>query len=54
MEIEYFLGGNKRRRRAAVAEIEPLNFIIGTEDCSNNQEYCNGPLKAGRAYKLVF
>ncbi|XP_052259992.1 tyrosine-protein phosphatase 10D-like [Dreissena polymorpha] len=45
-------GGNKRRRRAAVAEIEPLNFIIGTEDCSNNQEYCNGPLKAGRAYKV--
>ncbi|XP_052238563.1 phosphatidylinositol phosphatase PTPRQ-like [Dreissena polymorpha] len=45
-------GGNKRRRRAAVEEIEPFNFIIGSEDCSNNQEYCNGPLQPGRSYRV--
>ncbi|KAG8190018.1 hypothetical protein JTE90_000114 [Oedothorax gibbosus] len=39
-------------------ELYPFNgtssaeFIIGTEDCSNLEGYCNGPLKPGSSYKV--
>ncbi|XP_052244016.1 tyrosine-protein phosphatase 10D-like [Dreissena polymorpha] len=41
---------NTRRRRSV--EDNTINFIIGSDDCSNNKGYCNGPLQPGRSYRV--
>ncbi|XP_052244297.1 receptor-type tyrosine-protein phosphatase F-like [Dreissena polymorpha] len=42
---------HKTRRRRSV-EDNTINFIVGSDDCSNNKGYCNGPLQPGRSYRV--
>ncbi|XP_052241030.1 tyrosine-protein phosphatase 10D-like [Dreissena polymorpha] len=41
-----------RLRRAEVEKGKTLTYIVGNEDCSNSNGYCNGPLKPGRSYRV--
>ncbi|XP_052242472.1 tyrosine-protein phosphatase 10D-like [Dreissena polymorpha] len=40
------------RRRRDVNNEEYLLFIVGNQDCSSNNGFCNGPLQPGKSYRV--
>jgi hypothetical protein len=39
--------------RAGLFSDDRLKYVIGNESCSSKNEYCNGPLKAGKSNILM-